>query len=176
MAHRHLERRPLGLVSSMVTALRTGDADGLADGLVALARADRTAPGRSLRACSAMVLRGCGIMLLTLAAANRGDAVHVRVRAPDGTAIRPRQAPPMLRHLFRALVAESEGNREAADNALDAAFLAAPPQERTAVLLTLLEWAVELVESCERHGLPRPRWLVDSPTGRHHKPDGLVPV
>ncbi|MCP2260713.1 hypothetical protein LX15_004433 [Streptoalloteichus tenebrarius] len=157
------------VVARMVTSWRTGDADGVADGLIALRAAYADDDATAIRAAARAVLRGCAVMILTLAAVRGpGDAVRVRVFDPSGRQVDPEEGPPPLRTLFGALTATVEGDSVRAEEALDRVVAVVSPAERNVLLLTLLAWTASLVDACERHRLPRPRWLAgrDRPARR----------
>ncbi|WP_073488630.1 hypothetical protein [Streptoalloteichus hindustanus] len=164
---RVMEHISADVVARMVASWRTGDADGVADGLIALRAAHGGDEVVAVRAASRTVLRGCAVMMLTLASV-RGTRSLVRVRLcdPAGREVDPQHGSASLRSLFAALVATVDGDQAAAEATLERVFDSVSAAERNVLLLTLLAWTAALVDACERHRLPRPRWLAGAAAGR----------
>ena len=156
-------RRLIAAAGRALAAARAGDDNSAVEGVLRLLIDPSEAPAghRTARELVLLLFSECSEMVSSLGS-GQSTAVKMQVFDDDGQELSIDEADPPVRTAVRTLLAEVNGDDDAAGEQVEIALSSGAPQEMASLVQQALRWTIRLSDECAARGIPTSEWIASA--------------
>ncbi|ONI89840.1 hypothetical protein ALI144C_03865 [Actinosynnema sp. ALI-1.44] len=152
---------PRSRIRHLIGVMRVGDDESLVLEMARLT-ADRANGGRESHVIVTELISALATMMLTASGSSEEDNTYgLELTGDDDTQLNIDETSPPVRAAVRALLAKLNTHADEARFQVELALRDTELKATIEVLAHVLLWTIGMIDWCDDHDVPRPRWLGD---------------
>ncbi|ALG09028.1 hypothetical protein [Kibdelosporangium phytohabitans] len=166
------DSNPRSRIRHLVGVMRAGDDESLVLEMARLT-ADRADDGRESHVIVSELISALATMMLTASGTSEEDNVYgLELTGDDDSLLDIDETSPPVRAAVRALLAQLNTHTDEARFQVELALQDTGLKATIEVLAHVLLWTIGMIDWCDEHDVPRPRWLGDLASAHRGGSDG----